>query len=394
MARTYKYLFPQVAGLANLILAYRRARRGKRSRDYVFAFDQMREENLVALRDSLADGTYRPGAYHNFYISEPKRRLISAAPFVDRIVHHAIVNVIEPIFEREFVPDSYACRVGKGTHRALARCRHFVRRYRYYLKGDVVKFFPSIDHEILTRLVRKRIADERLMALIALILRSGKDVLSGERPRVYFPGDDLFSVLRPAGLPIGNLTSQFLANVYLNPMDHWVKEELRVKGYVRYADDFVLFSDDKAALWRRRKQIAAKLSEFRLRLHPDKTIVSKTSCGVKFLGFKVCPYHTRLLRDSVKRFRRKLKALSEQYASGEVDATRVRQSVESWIAHASYAKSLGLRKQLLWSVRFKRDPRHRDAKPLVREDPRFPDVVVPYDCEVPQKPAPQLHAGP
>ena len=368
MARTHKRLFEQVADLSNLITAYRKARRGKRMRDYVFAFDQKREQNLVELRDRLVDGTYRPGAYHNFYIFEPKRRLISAAPFVDRIVHHAIVNIIEPIFERGFISDSYACRLGKGTHRAVARCQEFTRRYRYYLKADVVRFFPSVDHAVLTGLLRKRIADTRLMDLIGLILRSGKDVLTHERPRIYFPGDDLFAVLRPAGLPIGNLTSQFFANIYLNPLDHFIKEELRVKGYVRYADDFVLFSNDNGQLWQWRKEAAAKLGELRLRLHPDKTIVSRTSCGVKFLGFKVHPHHTRMLRDSVKRFRRRLRALSEQFARGEADAVQVRQSVQSWVAHASYADSVGLRRALLWEVAFKRQTRTTHGEPVVRQD--------------------------
>jgi len=355
MARTYKHLFEHVVDLANLIDAYRKARRGKRDRDYVFAFDRKREENLVALRDALAAGTYRPGDYHNFHIYEPKRRLVSAAPFPDRIVHHAIINVIEPIFDPGFIYDSYACRKGKGTHRAVKRCHSFVKRYRYYLKTDVVKFFPSVDHQIMMGLLGKRIADTRLLALIQVIVDSGKDVLGAERPLSCFPGDDLFSVLRPAGLPIGNLTSQFFANLYLNALDHYVKEDLRAKAYVRYADDFVVFSDDKRELWQWRAAIDGKAAELRLRLHPDKTVVSKTSCGVKFLGFKLYPTGIRLLRDSVKRFRRRLKGYAQQYAVGEIDAARVRRGIQSWIAHAEYANSVGLRRQVLWEVKFRRE---------------------------------------
>ena len=394
MARTYKHLFEQVVDLANVIEAYRKARRGKRCRDYVYAFDENREENLVALRDALADATYRPGGYHNFYIHEPKRRLVSAAPFVDRIVHHALVNVIEPIFDRGFITDSYACRRGKGTHRAVARCREYVKRYRYYLKADVVRYFPSIDHEILTASLRKRIGDPELMDLIGHILASGKDVLSRERPLSYFPGDDLFSVLRPAGLPIGNLTSQFFANVYLNPLDHFVKEELGAKGYVRYADDFVLFTHDKALLWEWHRAISEKLAGLRLRLHPDKTVINKCSCGVKFLGFKLYPDGARLLRDSVKRFRRRLKRLSKQFAIGQVDAARVRQTVQAWVAHASYCNSLGLRRELLWHMRFRRDWRLQDGESPVREDPRLPCLAVSGDREVPQEPAPEPYVGP
>ena len=389
MARTCKHLFEQVVDLANLIHAYRKARRRKRCRDYVLAFDRDREENLVALCDALAAGTYGPGKYHNFYIHEPKRRLVSAAPFVDRIVHHAIVNVIEPIFDRGFIDDTYACRRGRGTHLAVDRCHAFVKRFPYYLKGDVLKFFPCVDHAILLGLLRKRIADGRLMALIEALLDWGKDILAHERPQSYFPGDDLLSVLRPAGLPIGNLTSQFFANIYLNPLDHFVKEELRVKGYVRYADDFVVFARDKAELWAWREAIEGQLGELRLRLHPHKTIVSKSDCGVKFLGFKLYPNGRRLLRDSVKRFRRRLKRLSEEFGEGEVDAVRVGHSVQSWIAHVRYANSVGLRRQLLWSIPFTRGAHSRHGQPLVREDPRFPPLAFSDHGEVPQAPAPK-----
>jgi len=233
--------------------------------------------------------------------------------------------------------------------------------------------------------LRKRIADDRLMALIEAILDWGKDVLAHERPRSYFPGDDLFSVLRPAGLPIGNLTSQFFANIYLNPLDHFVKEELRVKAYLRFADDFVLFARDKRELWAWRDAIEGQTADLRVRLHPHKTIVSKTSCGVKFLGFKLYPTGRRLLRDSVKRFRRRLRRLSTQFAEGEVDAARVRQSVQSWIAHTTYANSEGLRRELLWSIPFKRGPIQRDGQPSVCEDTRLPTVALSDHREVSQE---------
>ena len=173
-----------------------------------------------------------------FFIHEPKRRLISAAPFRDRVVHHALCQRIEPIFERSFISDSYANRVGKGTHRALNRVQQYARHYPYVLQGDLRQFFPSIDHAILHNMLAAKIDDPEILWLIARILASGSNVLGEEYDMVYFPGDDLFAALRPRGLPIGNLTSQFWANCYLNVFDHFVKRELGCPGYVRYANIF------------------------------------------------------------------------------------------------------------------------------------------------------------
>jgi hypothetical protein len=162
-------------------------------------------------RNELVAQTYRPGAYYSFYIRDPKRRLISAAPFRDRVVHHALCNVIEPLFERTFIGDSYANRVGKGTHRALDRAQELARRYQYVLQCDVEQFFPSVDHTVLRAIISRKIADEQVMWLVDQILNSGAGVLTEEYTMVYFPGDDLFAVNRPRGLPIGNLTRDGLA---------------------------------------------------------------------------------------------------------------------------------------------------------------------------------------
>ncbi|NJN98903.1 MAG: hypothetical protein HC875_34820, partial [Anaerolineales bacterium] len=193
-----------------------------------------------------------------FFIYEPKRRLVSAAPFRDRVVHHALCRVIEPIWEARFISTSFACRVGKGTHKALDQAHAWVRQYRYAFQGDIVKYFPSIDHQILRSLLAHHIADRQTMGLIDVILESGAGLLADEYPMTYFPGDDLFAATRPRGLPIGNLTSQFWANVYLHPLDMFVKQELRCPAYVRYMDDFVLFSDDKAQL----RQWSAAVRDF------------------------------------------------------------------------------------------------------------------------------------
>lgn len=207
--KTYKNLYPQICAWETLEQAYRKARKGKRSAWAVADFEYNWERHLLRLQEELIDKSYRPGSYHSFYIHEPKKRLISAAPFRDRVVHHALCAAIEPIFEARFINDSYANRVGKGTHRALDRCTQFARRYRYVLPCDIKQHFPSIDHAILHDILAKHIACPETLGLIDQILVSGVGVLAEEYEMVYFPGDDLLAATRSRGLPIGNLTSQF-----------------------------------------------------------------------------------------------------------------------------------------------------------------------------------------
>ena len=183
----------------NLYAAYRKAAKGKRSRSAAARFEYRLEDNLFQLQDELAAETYRPGPYASFTIHEPKRRLISAAPFRDRVVHHALCRIIEPAFEASFIEHAYANRVGKGTHRALDTCQRWAQRYPYVLQCDVRQFFPSIDHALLRQALDRRIQDPALRRLVALIIASGVGVLSEEYGMVYFPGDDLFAANRPRG---------------------------------------------------------------------------------------------------------------------------------------------------------------------------------------------------
>ncbi len=233
-------LFPRVTAWENLLLAYRKAARGKRGRPAAAEFEFQLADRLLELQAELDVGTYRPGDYRHFTIHEPKRRRISAAPFRDRVVHHALCNVIEKLFEARFYRHSYANRAGKGTHRAIDQLQAYARRYRYALRLDIVQHFASIDHTILRQELFRVISDERVRWLINVILAGGEGVLAGEYDMVYFPGDDLFARTRPRGLPIGNLTSQFFAIIFLDPLDHFVKEQLGVPAYIRYVDDFVL----------------------------------------------------------------------------------------------------------------------------------------------------------
>lgn len=231
--------FARLCSWDTLVLAWRRAARGKRGTASVARFEYRAEEHLVDLRERLLDGTYRPGNYVHFEIKDPKRRKISAIGFRDRVVHHALCGVIEPRFERLFIADSYANRLGKGTHRAVDRLQTFAQRHRYVLRADIVQHFASVDHAILLDILRRQIAEADIMALVEAIVGSGRGVLDDEYRYVRFPGDDLLAICRPRGLPIGNLTSQFWSNCYLHPFDQFVTRELGCGAYLRYVDDCV-----------------------------------------------------------------------------------------------------------------------------------------------------------
>lgn len=329
-----------------MLLAYRRAAKGKRNRPAAAAFEYRLEDQLLALQEELRSRTYGPGPYTSFYIHEPKRRLISAAPFRDRVVHHALCNVIEPIFERSFIDDSYANRIGKGTHRALNRAQELARRYRYVLQCDIRQFFPSIDHAILRDTLAQKIADEHVRWLVEHILASGQGVLSEEYTMVYFQGDDLFAANRPRGLPIGNLTSQFWANVYLNPFDHFVKRTLHCPGYVRYVDDMLLFADEKALLWRWKTAVQQRLAALRVTIHEGAHPRPVTE-GVPFLGFVVFPQHRRLKRRKGVYFQRHFRQLLREFATKVIPLARVTVSVRGWVNHVRYGNTVGLRKAIL-----------------------------------------------
>ena len=349
--KTYRHLYSQVYDFENLFLAYRAARRGKRGKANVAFFERKQEDELLALQNELQAQTYTPGHYHTFYIHEPKRRLISAAPFRDRVVHHALCRVIEPIWERRFTFDSYANRVGKGTHRALDRTQQFARRYPYVLQCDVRQFFPSIDHAILRAELERLIADPGVLWLCDRILDSGKNVLPEEYEMAWFPGDELFSALRLRGLPIGNLTSQFWANIYLNALDHFVKRELRCPAYIRYVDDFLLFSDSQQELSGWRAEVIQKLAELRLALHENRAQVFPTWTGIPFLGFRVYPTHRRLKRARVVSYWRKLRQQVRAVAEDPSNLPDLQASIQGWVNHVRYGDTWGLRRAILGSIR-------------------------------------------
>jgi retron-type reverse transcriptase len=349
--KTFKNLFESIISFQNLLLAAEKARLGKAKKHIVHRFEMDLEKNLWQLHEELKNQTYQPGAYYEFTIYDYKERKISAAPYRDRVVHHALCNIIEPLFDRTFIHDSYACRLEKGAHRAANRFTEYARKNRYVLKCDIRKYFPSIDHEILKAMLATKIRDARTLWLIYLIIdHSNRQLPIYE----YFPGDDLFTPYdRRRGLPLGNLTSQFFANIYLNGLDHFVKEVLRCLYYLRYVDDFVIFGNHKAWLWEIKKQISRYLDQLRLSLHPQKCNVFPVDLGVDFLGYRIFPTYRLLRQKNGYRFQRKLRYLKKAYQHSMEERKAARQSVQSWVAHAAHANTFRLQTALLGETPFK-----------------------------------------
>jgi len=348
-------LWPELTSFANLLAAAEAAAAGKRKRPDVAAFRIDLETELIRLRHELQEGSYRPGRYRTFTILDPKPRQISAAPFRDRVVHHALTRMLEPVFERRFSSNSFACRAGMGTHKALEQAREGARRFAYVLKCDVRKYFASIDHEILNQQLARVIKCKPTLDLAARII-------AGSNPQEeviqYFAGDNLFTPFdRRRGLPLGNQTSQFFANVYLSGLDRLIDQKLRPGVWARYVDDFVLFDADKQRLRGMREAMEQQLGEARLTLNPGKSRIHCCAEGVTFLGWRLFPGRARLVRGNVVRFGRRMKRLQRDFAAGVIEWETVDQSVRAWIAHASFGNTWLLRERILERFAFVRGAR-------------------------------------
>ena len=348
----------------NLLEAYRRASRGKRRTRAVAGFDFQAADRLLELQEELLHGTYLPGPYTHFFIHEPKRRKISAAQFRDRVVHHALCAVIEPRFERVFIPDSYANRLGKGTHRAVDRLQQFARAYRYVLRADIRQHFASIDHLILLESLRHLVPEPDIMDLIEVILAGGRDALQDQYSMVLFPGDDLLAACRQRGLPIGNLTSQFWSNCYLHAFDLFAKRELGCTAYLRYVDDFALFADSKATLWAWKAALESRLAGLRLAIHESSAQVMRTECGIPWLGFVVYPDYRKLKARKVRHATQRLRQRYEAYYAGVISFGEFDASVQGWINHVRHADSWGLRRRMLAGFRLELRGGQRSQLPV------------------------------
>ncbi|MCX6809817.1 MAG: reverse transcriptase/maturase family protein [Candidatus Berkelbacteria bacterium] len=307
--------FLEIISLENLLLAWREFRRGKRNKPDVQIFERNLEDNLFALHQELEEKTYRHGDYTSFYIRDPKLRLIHKATVRDRVLHHAVYRVLYPIFDKSFIYDSYSCRLKKGTHKAVDRLESFAKKVSkdysdkcFILKCDVRKFFASVNHEVLYLLLGNKIQDKNVIWLLREIIGSFATNSRVLRLCSGFTRESFWPAAK--GLPIGNLTSQLFANIYLNQFDQFIKNHLRLKFYARYTDDFVIVSNDIEFLVDLIPKIAEFLSDnLKMELHPNKICIRKFRQGIDFLGYVILP-HYRILRTKTKE--RMLKNLNKQ----------------------------------------------------------------------------------
>ncbi len=311
----------------NLRWAFLKAKKGKSNTAQVEAFRQDLDTNLLELQKQILQGPLEVGAYTYFKIFDPKEREICASTFRENVLHHAIMNICHDHFERKQIFDSYASRKGKGTYAAVERAQHFTRKYSWFLKLDVRKFFDSIHHEVVKAQLRRMFKDSRLLEILDQIIDSYES-----------------SPLR--GVPIGNLTSQYFANHYLAGLDHYIKEVLQIKAYVRYMDDMVLWHNEKAVLKEAHEAICAFVeNNLRCELKPE--VLRKTKLGLPFLGYMIHPHHIRLTARSKRRFLQKMKKLMEKHQSGEWSESECQRRAQSLLAFTQHADSHFLRKKLL-----------------------------------------------
>ncbi len=345
MPTRYGGLYEQIYAFDNLLSAWHKARKGKRRQREVLRFEHDLEGNLIQLQNELVWQQYQPGAYRYFTVLLPKPRQIAALPFRDRVLQHAINNIIEPIFEARFISDSFACRPGRGTHACANRVQQFLRVAQrnhgriYALKADIAKYFASIHRPTILKLLARHIACERTLALISRI--------------IYADGEDT-----EFGIPIGNLTSQLMANIYLHQLDMEVKHGVRAQYYARYMDDFCIIHHDKQYLHAARAHLEDWLQDNLLLRTNHKTqvapVANRNGMALDFVGYRMHPTHRLLRRDSIKRIKTSLRRLQKHYARGQIGLAEVRPVVHSWLAHARQANTHGLRAKILGSFSFSR----------------------------------------
>jgi len=331
----------------NLERAFKNARKGKTGKPYVLEFVQDLENNIERLHGELISGTYQPLPLRTFILRDPKTRKISVSDFRDRIVHHAICNVLEPIFERYFIYDSYANRKGKGSLAALERFDEFKRKVShggscpphvsdanavkgFVLKADIRHYFDTVDHQKLLGIIGGKIKDEKVLELIGKIVANHR----GKRLGV--------------GMPLGNLTSQFFANVYLDKLDQFVKHDLKAKHYIRYVDDFIILHHSASQLRKWKKSIDIFLQTMLLlELHQQKSAIHPLASGVDFLGFR-CFYHFRLLRKrNVRKMEKKLEWSKTLLKEGKMTVGEILEIVQGWNAYAMHADTYTLRRRMM-----------------------------------------------
>lgn len=349
--KRHKNLYQQVYDFENLYLAYLEARKCKRFRNEVLEFTRNLEENLITIQNELIWKTYKVGRYREFFVYDPKKRLIMALPFKDRVIQWAVYRILNPLLDRRYISDSYACRVGYGTHQAVDRLQYWLqyldrRNLRVYvLKLDISKYFYRVDHNILMRILQRIIADKDLLWLLETIIRS-------EDTKFGIPlGDHGFECQRVegVGMPIGNLTSQMFANLYLNELDQYAKHVLKIRYYIRYMDDVIILHPDKKYLWRLKEEISVFLEDYLHLTLNNKTTVQTADQGIDFCGYRIWPTHRKLRKKTALRMKRHLRYLQRAYARGEVDFSQVNASVHSYLGLLCHCNSYRLREKIFES---------------------------------------------
>ena len=315
-----------VIDFISFILGFKMASQGKRSHWEVLRFKANLEDNVLKIQEKLINHAWYPGEYRSFTVFEPKERIIHAPPFADRVVHHALVQVIGEFFEQRFIDQSFACRKGKGTHAASAYLTHILRsatqkwKRVYVLKADISKYFPSINQDILLSIISRIIGDKEIRLVIERLV---KHCSCTEEAK---------------GLPLGALTSQLFANTYLDRLDHFLKDDLGVEYYVRYMDDFVLLNPSKAELWHIQAEIRDFLAmELRLTLNP-KTSVFPANHGINFAGYRHWTDYTLPRKRNIRRAAKRFASLSEQYRAGQVELETVRSSMASFVGYIKHCQ--------------------------------------------------------
>lgn len=353
-----KNLYPKIYDFDNLHNAYLNARKGKRFRNDVLKFSSNLEENLIEIQNELMWKTYKVGKYNQFVITDPKERLIMALRFKDRVVQWAIYRQLYPIFDKKFIYDSYGCRNGKGSLPAVKRLQYWLRQVDrkadkyYYLKLDISKFFYSVNHEILIKILKKTIADEDTIDILRTIINSENDIgLPEGFISDCFPADESGEF---SGLPIGNLTSQMFANIYLNELDQFCKHKLKTHYYIRYMDDIIILHKDKKHLGRIKAEIECFVNKkLGLRLN-NKTAIRPIDMGIEFVGYRVWSTHIKIRKKSVIRMKERLNQIKYLYTEGLVDYDDVKSTLASYFGFMKNCNSYNLRKKLSENLVFKR----------------------------------------
>lgn len=360
-----RFMYRELCTLENLLHAHIQAQLDNRYKRRICAFTFSLEENVLRLRWELLHGAYTPRPYTYFTLHDPKTRSIAAPDFRDRVVQHALVNVIQPLFEKQFICDSYACRSNKGTHFAAKRLKKFLMATRsfhgkdtpiYVLQCDIRKFFQSVSWDILLEIMNKTILCPKTFALINTIVTTHnhvalRNISSSSQLSLFISDTDgaqaSISVKERTGLPIGNLTSQLFANIYLNELDHFVKDRLRVRWYGRYMDDFFVLHHDRTYLQQLCEAINAFLQEkLHLCLHPKKLTIKNVSTGVPFVGYRTFYDHVLVRSTTLRRIERKYRSKAKQVKHGRLTTQKLAETKASILGHFKHADSYGLTKKL------------------------------------------------